>query len=125
LQRGVHVGDLRLHHAERADRRVELLALAHVGQVRSSAGLHDAERSAGQHHALGIQAAHQHAHAFADLTDDVLGGNLAILEHQFAGVGAAHAELVELLRGGETLHAFLDDEGGHAAAAGRIGAVRI
>src|SRR6185503_18850214 len=42
----------------------------------------------------------------------------AILEHQFAGVGAAHAELVEFLRGGKSLHALFDDEGGHAARAG-------
>jgi hypothetical protein len=59
--------------------------------------------------------AHQHAHAFVDLAHDVLDRDLAVFEHEFAGVGAAHAELVELLRRGEALHSLLDDEGGHAA----------
>ena len=63
--------------------------------------------------------AHQHAHAFVDFADAVRIGNLAVVEHELAGVRAAHAELVELLRGRETLHAFFDDEGGHAARAGR------
>jgi hypothetical protein len=44
--------------------------------------------------------------------------HFAILEHQFAGVGAAHAELVEFLRGGKSLHALFDDEGGDAAGTG-------
>src|SRR5690606_21703509 len=46
--------------------------------------------------------------------------DLAVLEHYLAGVGTAHAQLVELLRGAEALHALLDDEGGHAAAAGLL-----
>jgi hypothetical protein len=33
-------------------------------------------------------------------------------------VGEAHAQLVQLLRGGEALHALLDHEGGHALGAG-------
>jgi hypothetical protein len=48
-------------------------------------------------------------------TEDVLLRHLAVLEHQLAGVGATHAELVELLRGRESGHALLDDERGHAA----------
>ncbi len=63
--------------------------------------------------------AHQHAHAFVDFADAVRVRNLAVVEHELARVRAAHAELVELLRGRETLHAFFDDEGGHAARAGR------
>src|SRR5690606_12900148 len=42
LQRGVHVGDLALHQAEGADRTVELLPLAHVGQGGVERGLHQA-----------------------------------------------------------------------------------
>ena len=54
--------------------------------------------------------------------EHVLGRHLAVLEHELAGVGAAHAELVELLRGRESLEALLDQEGGDAARAGvRIG----
>ena len=71
-----------------------------------------------QHRALVVEAGHQHVDAAADLGEHVLLRHLAILEHQFAGVGAAHAELVELLRGGKSLHALFDDEGGDAARAG-------
>ena len=56
---------------------------------------------------------------FAHLAQHVLRGHLAILEHQLAGVGAAHAELVELLRGREALHALLDQEGRDALRARR------
>ena len=73
---------------------------------------------AGQHRALVVEARHQHVDAAADLAEHVLFRHLAILEHQLAGIGAAHAELVELLRGGKSLHALLDDEGGDAARAG-------
>ena len=47
----------------------------------------------------------------------VLGRHLDVLEHQLAGVAAAHAELVELLRDREALHALLDQEGRDAARA--------
>jgi hypothetical protein len=44
-------------------------------------------------------------------------GTSTFVEHQLAGVAAAHAELVELLRDREALHALLDQEGGDAARA--------
>jgi hypothetical protein len=40
-----------------------------------------------------------------------------VVEHQLAGVAAAHAQLVELLRDGKALHALLDQEGRDAARA--------
>src|SRR6056297_3230253 len=49
LEGRVHVGDLRLHDAEAADRLTELLAFVQVRQRRVHAGLHDAERSAREH----------------------------------------------------------------------------
>ena len=86
------------------------------------AGLHDAERARREHHALVVEAGHQHVDALADRAEHVLLRHLAILEHELAGVGAAHAELVELLRGREALEALLDQEGGDAARAGlRVG----
>ena len=89
-----------------------------VGDNHVERRLHDAERPRRQHHALVVEAGHQHVDAAADGAQHVLGWHLAILEHQFAGVGAAHAELVEFLRGGKSLHALFDDEGGHAARTG-------
>ena len=116
--RGVHVGDLALHQLKGADRLAELFSLVHVGQHHVHAGLHDADRARRQHRPLIVEARHQHVDAAADLAEHVLLRYLAILEQQFAGVGAAHAELVEFLRGGKSLHALFDDEGGHAARAG-------
>ena len=86
------------------------------GSTDVHAGRHDAERAAGEHRALVVEAAHQHVDALAFLAEHVLGRHFAVAEHELAGVRAAHAELVELLRGGEALHALLDDEGGDAAA---------
>jgi hypothetical protein len=80
--------------------------------------LHDAERARCQHRALVVEAGHQHVDAAADLAQHVFFRHFAIVEHQLAGVGTAHAELVELLRGGKSLHSLFDDEGGHAARTG-------
>ena len=96
----------------------ELLALVDVGQHDVHAGAHDPQGPGGEHRALVVEAAHQHGDAAAHLADHVLRRHLAVLEHQFGRVGAAHAELVELLGGGEAGHALLDQEGGDAAAAG-------
>ena len=76
------------------------------------------KRTGRQHNAFVVEAGHQHIDAVADRTQHVLLRHLAVGEHQFAGVGAAHAELVELLRRRETLEAFFDDERGDAARAG-------
>ena len=61
---------------------------------------------AGEHHALVVEARHQHVDALAHLAEHVLVRHLAVLEYELAGVGAAHAELVELLRGGKPLKPF-------------------
>ena len=90
----------------------------HVRHDRVHAGRHDAERAAGQHGALEVQPRHQHVDALAQAAEHVLERHFAVLEHQFSRVRAAHAQLVELLRHGETLEIFLDQEGGHAARAG-------
>ena len=90
----------------------------HVGHDDVHRRMHDAERSRRQHRALVVEAAHQDVDALADLAQHVLGRDLAILEHQLAGRGAAHAHLVELLGHLETLAVGLDDEGGDAASPG-------
>src|SRR5712691_13149808 len=69
VQRHIHVGDLRLHELEAADRLAELLALVHVGDRNVEARLHDAERSRRQHRALVVEARHQYLHALAHLAD--------------------------------------------------------
>ena len=75
-----------------------------------------------EHRALVVEAGHQHLDALADLAEHVLLRHFAVVEEQRIGVGAAHAELVEMCAEGEALEALLDEEGGHAARAGfRIG----
>ena len=94
----------------------------HVRQHDVHAGGHDAERPRGEHRALVVEAAHQHVDAAALGAEDVLRRHLAVLEHELAGVRPAHAELVELLRGREALHALLDQERRDPARAGvRVG----
>ena len=73
---------------------------------------------AGEHQPLVIEPRHQHLDAAVHSPEHVLGRHLAVLKDQLAGVGAAHAELVELLSGGEALEALLDQERGDAARAG-------
>ncbi len=79
-----------------------------------SAGLHDPGRAAGQYHALVIQAAHQHLDAAVLDAEHVLLRHLDVIEEQLAGVGATHAELVELVAAGKTFPVALDDERGDA-----------
>ena len=88
-----------------------------IGQHHVHAGLHDAKRACRQHGAFVIKARHQHVDAAALGAQDVLGGHEAVLEHQLAGVGPAHAQLVEFLRRRKTFHAALDDKGGDAFGA--------
>src|SRR6185437_3898739 len=109
VHRRVHVGELALHQLELADRLAELPALVQVWQHRVEACRHDAERAAGEHRTLVVEPAHQHVDAAAHSAEHIGVGNEAIVEHELAGVGAAHAELVEFLRSRETLHALLDD----------------
>ena len=77
------------------------------------------KRAAREHDALVVEAAHQHGRALVDLAEHVVCGHLTVLEDQLAGVGAAHAELVQLLRGAKPVHAALDQERRDAARAGR------
>src|SRR5471032_2267238 len=114
----IHVGQLALHQLEFADRVAELLAVVDVRHDGVHASLHDAQRAAGQHGALEVQARHQHVDALGQAAEHVFGRHFAVVEHQFARVRAAHAQLVELLRHRVTLEMFFDQEGGHAARAG-------
>ena len=85
-----------------------------IGQHHIHARLHDAERAGGEDDAFVIEAAHQNPPPLAFAAEHVLFRHLAILEHQFRGVGAPHAELVQLRRGREPREPLFDDEGGDA-----------
>src|SRR3546814_19941134 len=75
-----------------------------IGYHRVEAGLHDAELQPGEHHALVIEPAHQHADPAVDRTHDVFLRHLAIAEHQLGGGRTAHAHLVDLLPDAEAGH---------------------
>ncbi len=64
--------------------------------------------------AFEIQATHQDPGAIVDFTENIFYRHLNILEYQFTGVGTAHTELIEFLRGGES-EGFLDQERGDTA----------
>src|ERR1700674_5873792 len=119
IHRRVHVGDFALHELKLADALTELLTLVHVWQHDAHAGIHDPERPTGKHGTFVVDPAHQHVDATSFLREYVFFRNLAILELQLASIRPAHAELVELLRGRESLHALFDQERGDAARAGR------
>ena len=117
LQHGIHVGQLALDELELTDALAELLALVNIGDDVVHHRLHDPERPAGEHGAFVVQAAHQHPGAAVELAEDVFLRHLHVLEHQLACVAAAHAQLVQLLRNRETLHALFDQKGRDAACA--------
>ena len=117
LQRDIHVGHFALHQTECADRLAKLFAIVHIRQHQIHRRLHDADRTAGQHRAFGIQSAHQHLRAAVKRTQHILFGDFAVFKYQLAGIRTTHAEFVELLRGAKTLHAFFDNKRGHRARA--------
>src|SRR5438067_5970652 len=86
-----------------------------VGHHHVDAGLHDAEWARGQHDPFVIEAGNQDLPALVLTAKHVVAWHLAILEDELAGIGAAHAELVELLGARKPLEAALDDECGDPA----------
>ena len=61
------------------------------------------------------------------LAQHILGRHLAVLKHQLAGVAAAHAQLVQLLRGAEALRKmpFIISKAGKANGRGLAQGGRI
>jgi len=117
LERGVHVSHLALHELEVADGLTELLAVTHVRESNIHSSLHDTEGTRSKNETLRIEAGHEDLGTLTLLTEDVLSGDLAVLEDELGGVGAAHTELIKVGAVGETLHAALDDEGGDTLGA--------
>ena len=70
---------------------------------RVDARLHDAERSACEHHPFEVQPAHQDPHSFVDLPEHVLLGHLAVVKDELSGIRTAHAQLVQLVSGRKPL----------------------
>ena len=66
---------------------------------------------------LQVQTLHQHAHAAVRLAEHIDRGHEDVLEDQLAGVGAAHAQLVELAGDGEARGGGVYDEGRDALGA--------
>ena len=118
IHRAVHIGNFALHQLKFAYGLAELPPLVDIGNDDIHAGPHYSQRSGRQYRPLVIEAAHQDPDAVADLAHHIFRRHLAILEHQFAGIGAAHAELVELLGGGEPLEGLLYQERGNPLRAG-------
>ena len=79
--------------------------------------IYSPQRTGAQDESLQIETLHEDADTLVELTEHVLLGDEDILKDQFAGIGAAHAELVQLTRARETLEALLNDKGRDALGA--------
>ena len=88
-----------------------------IGHDLIQAGLHDAHRATGQYHALEVQAAHQYFDPGIETAEYVLSRHFHIVEDQFAGIGATHAQLVQLRPAGKAFPVALDNECGDAMGA--------
>ena len=103
-----------------ADGFAELLPCVDIGQHLVDAGLHDAHRASGEHRALVVEARHEDCSAHAFLPQYVFRRYWAVFEHQFAGVGAAHTQLIELGGAREARVVTLYDECGDTPGARRV-----
>src|SRR5215510_13722995 len=84
--------------------------------------LHDSDGARRQNRAFVVKPTHQDVDAVPLAAKNILRGNLTVLENELARVGAAHAELVELLGRTKSLERLLDDKRRDAARArARIG----
>src|SRR5579875_3966769 len=118
----IHVGELALHELELPNRMSELLAPAYIGQAKIETGLHDAERPRRENNPLIIKTRHQNLDAMIHLAQHVFFWHFAIFEHKFAGGGAAHAKLVQLLARAESVKSVLNEKRRDAMCSGiRIG----
>src|SRR5207248_677071 len=79
--------------------------------------LRDAERLRRDARTRAVERGECDLEAVALLAEQVLGGNLAVLQHQFAGLRAANAHLVLDLAQLESGAVALDHEGADAACA--------
>src|SRR2546425_6044560 len=105
------LGKLELDGLEIRDRFAELLALLSVleGRIEGAAGHTDHLRADAD--AAGIEGLNGYLVADADVTDEIRGRHLAMIENQFGRRGRADAKLVLSLADAESLESALDREG--------------
>ncbi len=90
----------------------------HVRYDDIQTGLHDAQRAAGQHYTLVVQATHQHLHTTVFAAQNIGRWHPAIGEHKLAGVGPTHAQFVEFGGAAETRRVALYNERSDAVRPG-------
>ena len=107
-----HVAELLLDQAELGDGLAELLPLLGLLRRERDEPLHAAHRAAAQAGAAGVQDAHGHLEALADLAEHVVAGDAHVVEPHGGGRAGADAHLVFVGAGGDAGHVAGDDEGG-------------
>ena len=117
MQHGVHIRNLALDELELTNALAKLFAVMDIGDDVVHHRLHDAQRTTAQHRTFIVEATHQHFGAVVQTAQDMVLGHFNVMKHQFACVAATHAQLVELLRNAETLHAFFNQESRDATGA--------
>ncbi len=115
---GGHVGELLLDEAELADGFAEGFALFGVANAVVEGGAGSSDGGVAELVAADVEDVEGDVVAFADLAEEVGGGDLAVGKDERAGGAAADAELVLFLADGEAGGAFFDEEGGEAFLAG-------
>ena len=117
LQHGIHICHFALYELELTNALAKLFAVMDIRNDVVHDRLHDAQRSAAQHRTFVVETAHQHFGAVVQAPQNVVFRHFDVVEHQFACVAAAHAQLVEFLCDAETLHAFFNQESGDTTGA--------
>ena len=120
LDLGRHVGDHELDRLVHRDRHAELDALLGVVGGELERRLGDADGHRGHAGARAVEGHHRELEALVLLAEQVVGGDLDVVERDHRGVGGALAELVLLLVHGHAVGVARDDERGDAAVAGLL-----
>ena len=116
-QLGGHVRQLERNGLLRSNGLAELDALLGIGQCVLKGALGDAQRLGGNADASAVQRRHGDLEAVALLAQQVLLGNLHIVEDQLRRGGGANAHLVVVVTELKALPALFHNEGGDAPCA--------
>src|SRR5207302_6522871 len=96
------------------DGLAERLALERVATALVERAAHDSGRAGGDPGPRAIEGLHRDLESFAFAADQVLAGELDLLEEHVGGVGGALSELVLLLADAHAGEVARDDEAGDA-----------
>ena len=119
--RGGHLGEHEPDRLEAGDRLAELLALLGVGAGGVEGPLGGAEAERGDRDPPAVEDLQRLDEPLADVAQQVVLADEAVLHDHLGGVGGPDAELVLFLAGAETRHAAVEHESGDVVVARTLG----